>query len=88
MFCYDLFDMYTPVLIKIGIILLMFNILWNSTIFTCIVQSLYNTYHYNTDLDISQYCCGSIISLPLNFTKLLLENDSIVKLFCYNMIHL
>ena len=72
--------MYTPVLIKIGIILLMFNILWNSTIFTCIVQSLYNTYHYNTDLDITQSCCGSI-SLLLNFTKLLLENDHKMVIF-------
>ena len=33
------------------------------------VQSLYNSPHYNTDLDITQSCCRSHIFLALNFTK-------------------
>ena len=33
------------------------------------VQSLYNTPHFNMDLDITQSCCGSHIFLPWNFTK-------------------
>ena len=31
--------------------------------------SLYNTPHYNTDLDITQSCCGSQISLTMEFYK-------------------
>ena len=33
------------------------------------VQSLYNTPHYNTDLDITWSCYDSQIFLPWNFTK-------------------
>ena len=33
------------------------------------VQSLYNTPRYNTDMDITQSCCGSNFFLPWNFTK-------------------
>ena len=38
-------------------------------VITCTVQSLLSTPQYNTDLDISQSCCGFQNFLPWNFTK-------------------
>ena len=35
----------------------------------CTVQSLYNTLPYNTDLDITQSCCGYQFFLPWSSTK-------------------
>ena len=37
------------------------------------VQSLYNTPHYNTDLDIAE-SCGSPIFLTMEFYKGIIEN--------------
>ena len=38
-------------------------------IYIHVVPSIYNTPHFHMDLDITQFCCGSHIFLPCNFTK-------------------
>ena len=56
------------------------------------VQSLYNTPHYNTDLDITHSCNSFHGILQRNYRKMTIEwsfsYNSFVKLPFYNMVHL